>query len=62
MKQYLAKPGITGSALARCMGVSDATISRWASGQQSPAVDALRSLYIATGGAVTPNDFLEHGK
>ena len=59
LKQYLSLPDMTGVALAQRMGVSTATISRWASGEQSPNVAALRLLHWATGGVVTPNDFLE---
>lgn len=59
LKQYLALRGNTGLALAQRMGVSSTTISRWASGKQFPAVDALRLLYTATNGKVKPNDFLE---
>ena len=59
LQQYLAIRGNTGVALAKSMGVSCATVSRWASGHQQMTVDTLRSLYIATGGKVKPNDFLE---
>ena len=59
LKQYLAIRGNTGVALALAIGVTSATISRWASGVHQPAVKSLRLLHVATKGKVTPNDFLE---
>ena len=58
LAEYLGQPGITASALARVVGVSHSTIGRWADGSIEPSLSGMRKLHEATGGKVTPNDFL----
>ncbi len=58
LSEYLLRPGVTAAHLARQVGVSQSTIGRWADGSMDPSLGGLKRLHEATGGLVTPNDFL----
>lgn len=45
-------------AIARKAGLSESSVSRLASGKQSPSLDAMRKIQAAKGGAVTAADWL----
>jgi len=58
LAQYLEQRGISVAAFADRLGVDVSTVYRWCSGDRVPSVDAFRRIKSATGGAVTPNDFI----
>ena len=41
------------------IGVSHETVRRYCNGSRVPAQDAMRAIFIATSGAVSPNDFFD---
>lgn len=57
LKNYLAQPGKSATALANETGVSVSTITRAAEGQTIPSRDLMAKIAEATGGFVLPNDF-----
>ena len=44
--------------IAAKTGLSESSVSRLASGKQSPSLDAMRKIQLATDGAVTAADWL----
>ena len=56
LKDYLAQPGRTATALANELGVSVSTITRAADGAV-PNKELVLAIMDKTGGAVMPNDF-----
>lgn len=55
---YLKKFRITGTEFADKIGVAPSTISRIRTGKNPPGGRTANSIYQATAGHVTPNDFL----
>ena len=49
MKLTRTELGLTQTAMADLLGVSQATVSRWESNDQSPTLDDLRMLYKTFG-------------
>lgn len=58
LTDYLAQPGKTASEVAAEAGVAVSTITRAAKGTIAPTPELMRRIFNATGGAVTPNDFV----
>jgi transcriptional regulator with XRE-family HTH domain len=58
LKLYRAEKQITLSAFARKLGVAVGTLSRIEAGVRNASPDLMRRIYDATGGEVTPNDFV----
>lgn len=56
--EYLATYKIRAADLARATGLSEAAISRYRSYERFPRREEFRAIILATGGKVTPNDFL----
>ncbi|MCA6305262.1 MAG: helix-turn-helix transcriptional regulator [Phenylobacterium sp.] len=56
---YLAQPGVSQTQIARRVGVSQAAISRYATGRRVPRPDVMARIRDATGGQVQPNDWFE---
>ncbi|MBL4748366.1 MAG: helix-turn-helix transcriptional regulator [Magnetovibrio sp.] len=56
LKIYIEENGCTEAELARCIGVSQAAISRYKSGQRLPRPDIVAKIEAVTGGDVTPSD------
>jgi predicted transcriptional regulator len=56
--QYLDEHGIDVAAFAAAIRVDLSTVYRYLSGDRLPRADVLRRIKRATGGKVTPNDFL----
>lgn len=44
--------------LAEDTGISEASLSRLRNDKQKPSLDTMQKLFEATGGKVTPNDWL----
>ena len=57
--EYLSATGLSQDEFARKVGVSQATISRYASGLRTPRLPHALAILTVTGGRVTPEDFLE---
>ena len=57
LKDYLASPDKSATALANACGVSVSTITRAADGATIPSRDLMNKIHEETGGKVTPNDF-----
>lgn len=58
LADYLIAENLNPSAFAVRLGTPASTVSRLLKGQRSPGVDLLTKIRAATGGKVTPNDFL----
>ena len=58
LRDYLEAEGITAAEFAKLIARSEATVSRIIRGVNRPDWDTLQKIGIATGGKVTPNDFL----
>jgi transcriptional regulator with XRE-family HTH domain len=58
LADWLQQNDITGAALAVSAGLDPSTISRIISGERKPDWSTLDKIMAATGGAVTPNDFI----
>src|SRR5690606_26131874 len=58
LTDWLESQNLTASAFADQLGVSVSTVTRCMNGQRRPEWQTLDAIYKATGGQVTPNDFL----
>ena len=57
--EYLEKYNVRAADLARATLLSEAAISRYRHGSRFPRKEELCAIIMATGGRVTPNDFLK---
>lgn len=57
LAQYLSDRGITQTAFAALMKVSQPTINRYALGERFPDRDMIWAIELATDGQVTPADW-----
>ncbi len=57
LRDYLAATSISHSAFASRIGVSQAAVSRYASGARIPGAAQMASIVEATNGGVSANDF-----
>ncbi len=60
LKEYIDNVGVSQAALARKIGVEQASISRWVNGKQYPDWSLIPEIYKATEGRVTANDFVNY--
>lgn len=58
LADYLAQTGTTAEAFAHEIQVSDVAVYRYMIGSRRPQWDVLARIAKATGGKVTPNDFM----
>jgi len=58
LDRYIEAHRLTPSGFARSLPVQPSTITRLLAGKRSPSFDLLTAICVATGGQVTPNDFL----
>ncbi len=58
LDRYLEENRLTPSAFARGVPLPPSTITRLLAGERAPSFELLKQICLATGGAVTPNDFL----
>jgi len=59
LKEYLALAGLTATEFGHLIGVSQAAVTRYASGARIPETQTMGRIVEATGGTVTPNDFYD---
>lgn len=55
--EYLKQSQTTQAMLASRVGVSVQAVSLFCLGERIPRPETMRKIYVATNGAVTPNDF-----
>lgn len=58
LDQYMTTHGLTDVAFAAKVGVASTTVMRWRKSEVFPDWRTLPAIVSATGGDVTPNDFL----
>lgn len=58
LRDYMATKEVTPAEMARKVGVSVSAISRYCAGERTPEPPILKKIRKATGGMVTPNDFI----
>lgn len=58
LKDYLREKDITAREFAELIGVDYSSVTRYCAGARRPEWPILERITIATGGAVTPTDFL----
>jgi predicted transcriptional regulator len=58
LKEYLSEQGLTESAFAELLGISQAAVNRYCNGIRTPQRMKLRAIVKATKGKVTANDFM----
>ena len=59
LKDYLLAKSLTAAEFGRRIGVSQAAVTRYASGKRIPGEGIMRRIARETAGAVTPNDFYD---
>ena len=59
LADYLMKSDISVPVLAGTLGVSAKAVQHWLNGARTPRPEQMQNIMRATGGAVTPNDFLK---
>lgn len=57
LKKYLKEHGITGAQFAEMLGVAQAAVSMWLTGERFPSRRNIQKIVEITGGEVQPNDF-----
>jgi transcriptional regulator with XRE-family HTH domain len=58
LKEYLREKDITAREFADLIGVDYSSVTRYCAGSRRPEWPILERITVATGGAVTPTDFL----
>jgi transcriptional regulator with XRE-family HTH domain len=58
LSDYLAKADLSDAAFAVMIGVSRQAVHRYKAGERAPEWSVLAKIREATGGEVTPDDFL----
>lgn len=58
LKDYLSENNLTQQKFADQIGVTQATVARWAGGVQFPDPIFLKKIETVTGGKVTPSDMV----
>lgn len=59
LEDYLTKNEISRAQFAEKIGVTEASLSRYLTGDRFPRERILKLIFEATNGAVTPSDFWE---
>lgn len=59
LKDWFSETGVTQREFAHRIGRSEATVSRLVNGVNRPDRATIRAIHKETGGAVTPNDFID---
>jgi predicted transcriptional regulator len=58
LQEYLKAKELTPSAFAALIKSPPSTVTRLLKGQRSPRIDLMVKIKVATGGKVTPEDFV----
>ena len=59
LASYIASSGMTDTTFAKLIGRAHSTVSRIRRGVAMPDPDTMTAIFIATNGAVSPNDFFD---
>jgi DNA-binding transcriptional regulator YdaS (Cro superfamily) len=62
LARHLEDKGMTQTALADRMGVSQALVNQWVTGRRRPNLDSAFAIERATGGAIPASYWLDIGK
>lgn len=57
LEAYLSETGQSAAAFARKIGADPANVSRWKDDNRMPSKEWMITIFDATDGKVTPNDF-----
>ncbi len=57
LAEYMDKKGITETEMARLLGVSQPTVSRYLNGERMPKPRTMAKIVAVTRGRVRPDDF-----
>lgn len=57
IEEFVKKSKMKQEAFAEKIGVTQGALSRYVNGIRMPPPAIMRKIYVATNGAVTPNDF-----
>ncbi len=57
LAQYMAREGLSETEMARLLGMSQPTVSRYLSGERMPKPRNMAKIVAVTGGRVRPDDF-----
>jgi transcriptional regulator with XRE-family HTH domain len=57
LKQWLKEKNMTGAQFAELLGVAQAAVSMWLTGERFPSRRNIQKIVELTGGEVQPNDF-----
>jgi transcriptional regulator with XRE-family HTH domain len=57
LKKWLKDHNLTGAEFAKIIGVQQACVSLWLTGERFPRPENMQKIMEATGGEVQPNDF-----
>jgi predicted transcriptional regulator len=57
LAEHMDKKGITETEMARLLGVSQPTVSRYLNGERMPKPRNMAKIVAVTGGRVRPDDF-----
>lgn len=57
LKQYLKEADLTHKAFGERIGATEHAVKKWARGERVPRPEHMASIFSATGGIVTANDF-----
>ena len=58
LREWCKEGGYSQAEFANMVGSVQATVSRWAAGEDMPNPVAMKKIYDVTGGKVSPNDFI----
>lgn len=58
LHDYLRAENISTEAFAAQLRVAAGSVRKWRYGERTPRPDAMRRIQVATGGKVTPMDFV----
>ncbi len=59
LRAYRKLNRFTVDAFAKRLAASRGAVLKWERGERTPSPDMMRRIFSETGGAVTPNDFLD---
>ena len=57
LKKWLKEKNMTGAQFAELLGVAQAAVSMWLTGERFPSRRNIQKIVELTGGEVQPNDF-----
>lgn len=59
LKEYITSKELSPEQMAEKLDCSPGAVRKWLSHERTPRPDQMRRITLATGGKVTPNDFIQ---